>query len=98
MEIKISRELNVIMNFARDEAMRTGSYGISPDHLFLGIIRHGDNGAADTLRALGVDLDEFKKFIDERIRTDKYIPFSELYFFHKPGNVEGAGMTSYFCL
>ena len=77
MEIKISKELNVIINFARDEAMRTGNYGISPDHLFLGIIRHGDNGAADTLRALGVDLDEFKKFIDERIRTDKYIPFSE---------------------
>ena len=40
MEIKISRELNIIINFARDEAMRTGSYGISPDHLLLGIIRH----------------------------------------------------------
>ena len=77
MEIKISRELNVIMNFARDEAMRTGSYGISPDHLFLGIIRHKDNEAARILQALGVDLDEFKQFIDEKIRTDKYIPFSE---------------------
>ena len=77
MEIKVSKELNVIINFARDEAMRTGSYGISPDHLFLGIIRHKDNGAAETLQALGVDLDEFKRFIDERIQTDKYIPFSE---------------------
>ena len=77
MEIRISKELNVIINFARDEAMRTGSYGISPDHLFLGIIRHKDNEAARILQALGVDLDEFKQFIDGKIRTDKYIPFSE---------------------
>ena len=43
MEIRISEELNSIINYAREEAMRTGSYGIGPDHLFLGIIRHGDN-------------------------------------------------------
>ena len=77
MEIKISRELNIIMNFARDEAMRTGSYGISPDHLLLGILRHKDNEAAGTLLGLGTDLDELKQFIDANIRTDKYIPFSE---------------------
>ncbi len=77
MEIKISKELNIIINFARDEAMRTGSYGISPDHLFLGIIRHKNNMAAETLQALGIDLDEFKQFIDGKIRTDKYIPFSD---------------------
>ncbi len=77
MEIKISKELNIIINFARDEAMRTGSYGISPDHLFLGIIRHKENMAAETLQALGIDLDEFKQFIDGKIRTEKHIPFSE---------------------
>ena len=38
MEIKVSDELNGIINYSRDEAMRTGSYGIGPDHLFLGII------------------------------------------------------------
>lgn len=36
MEIRISDELNDIIRYARDEAMRTGSYGIGPDHLFLG--------------------------------------------------------------
>lgn len=77
MEIRISRELNVIINFAKEEAMRTGSYGISPDHLFLGIIRHNDNGAARALKALGIDLEEFKQFIDGKISTDRYIPFSE---------------------
>lgn len=77
MEIRISRELNIIINFARDEAMRTGSYGISPDHLLLGIIRHNENGAAETIRGLGIDLGELKQYIDDKIRTDKYIPFSE---------------------
>ena len=77
MEIKISGELNIIINFARDEAMRTGSYGISPDHLFLGIIRHRENAAAESLQGLGLDLDALKQSIDENIRTDKYIPFSE---------------------
>ena len=50
MEIKVSDELNGIINYSRDEAMRTGSYGIGPDHLFLGIIRHEDNNA---FRAMG---------------------------------------------
>ena len=45
MEIKFSPELLCILNYARDEAMRTGSYGIGPDHLFLGIIRHVENPA-----------------------------------------------------
>ena len=37
--IQISDQLNGIIKYAREEAMRTGSYGIGPDHLFLGIIR-----------------------------------------------------------
>ena len=45
MEIRISDELNDIIRYARDEAMRTGSYSIGPDHPFLGILRHGDNAA-----------------------------------------------------
>ena len=49
MEIKISDELNTIIGYAREEALRTGSYGIGPDHLFLGIIRHADNDACRTL-------------------------------------------------
>ena len=63
MEIRISEELNSIINYAREEAMRTGSYGIGPDHLFLGIIRHGDNPACTVLRSLGADLESMKAFI-----------------------------------
>ena len=78
MEISISDELNSIINFSREEAMRTGSYGIAPDHLFLGIIRHRENTAVDTLRGQGINIDEMKEFIDSRIFTNEHIPYSEI--------------------
>ena len=77
MEIKISGELNAIINYARQEAMRTGCYGIGPDHLFLGILRHGGNAAAETLSSLGTDTGEMKRFIDGKIFTNENIPYSE---------------------
>lgn len=78
MEISISDELNSIINYSREEAMRTGSYGIAPDHLFLGIIRHAENTASDALRGLGCDLSEMKQFIDSRVFTNEHIPYSEI--------------------
>lgn len=78
MQIKISDSLNVILGFAREEAMRTGCRSIGADHLILGLIRHGDNDACDALKALEVDLQELKQFIDSKIFTDEHIPFSEL--------------------
>ena len=70
MTIRISEELNLILNFSREEAMRTGSYGIGPDHMMLGIIRHGDNQACEILKELGLDLQEMKQFIDSKIFSD----------------------------
>lgn len=77
MEIRISGELNDIIRYARDEAMRTGSYGIGPDHLFLGVLRHGDNAAFRTVTGLGIDADNFKRFIDSHIFTNEPIPYAE---------------------
>ena len=78
MEISISDELNSIVNFSREEAMRTGSYGISPDHLFLGIIRHRENTAVDALRGCVVDIEEMKQFIDSRIFTNEHVPYADI--------------------
>ena len=78
MEIKISDELNAIINYAREEAMRTGSYGISPDHLFLAVLRHADNVAYGILKELGTDMAEFKQYIDRHVFTNEHIPFSEI--------------------
>ena len=76
--IQISDQLNGIIKYAREEAMRTGSYGIGPDHLFLGIIRHVDNTAFQVLKGLGIEPAELKSFIDGRIFTNETIPYSEI--------------------
>ena len=77
-QIQISDQLNGIIKYAREEAMRTGSYGIGPDHLFLGIIRHEENSAFEVLRGLGVEPADLKTFIDGRIFTNETIPYSEI--------------------
>ncbi len=77
MEIKISDELSAIISFAREEAMRTGSYGISPDHLFLGIARHSSSTAHSILRNLDADMEDFKLYIDRHVFTNEHIPYSE---------------------
>ena len=58
--------------------MRTGSYGIAPDHLILGLLRHRENSAVDALRGLGIDVEELKQFIDSHIFTNEHIPYSEI--------------------
>lgn len=75
MQINLSEELSIILGYARDEAMRTGSYAIETDHLLLALLRHGENDACRVLKSYGVDLDEFKRFVDERIFHKQGIPY-----------------------
>lgn len=75
MEIAVSPELEAIIRYARDEAMRTGHYGIGVDHLMLGLLRHGNNDACTAIRELGGDSVEFKRFLDDRLFRDSQIPF-----------------------
>ena len=78
MELRISDQLHSIINYSREEAMRTGCYGIAPDHLLLGILRHKENPAVDALMGTGTDINELKEFIDSHIFTNEHIPYSEL--------------------
>lgn len=78
MEISISDELHSIISYSREEAMRTGSYGIAPDHFFLGILRHRENTAVDALRGAEIDIEDMKQFIDSHIFTNEHIPYSDI--------------------
>lgn len=75
MKIRISEEFNKIISYSREEAMRTGSYAIGSDHLFLGIIRHEDNYAYKALENIGVNMEELKNFIDANVFRNSSIPF-----------------------
>ena len=53
--MRISDELSAALSYAREEAMRLGSYSIGPDHLLLGLLRHAQNDAVRFLLDAGVD-------------------------------------------
>ena len=77
MQTQVSHEVLRILAYAKEEAMRTGDYSISPDHILLGILRHADNDACRTLASLGVDLDEMKNCVEGSIFRPKHIAYSE---------------------
>lgn len=78
MEMRISDELNDIVKYAREEAMRTGNYGIRIDHLTLGIIRHGENDAFKVMTSLGISPDGLKDWIDTQVTRDGIIPYTQV--------------------
>lgn len=75
MEMKISGKVSKILEYARDEAMRTGSYAICVDHLMLGIIRDGDNDATLALSDLEIKIEDLKRHIDSEILCENSVPF-----------------------
>ena len=78
MKIGFSNIVVHIAQYARDEAMRTGWYGIGPDHLTLAILRQADNRACEALEALGLDPGALKKFIDGRIFREEAVPYNRM--------------------
>ena len=77
MQGPVSNDLKIILNYAREEAIRLGSYSISPDHLFLGILRHRKCDAVLILKELGAHLTEIKKNIEALIARPEVIPFEK---------------------
>ncbi len=75
MNLNLSDEFKTIISYARDEAMRTGHYGIGADHLMLAILRHSGNGACRFLDEAGIGREDFKLRIDRAIFRDKAIPY-----------------------
>lgn len=73
MHLQLSNELNDIITYSKEEAMRLGNYTISTDHLLLGMIRHGENIATDTLLKMGTNLSELKAELEARIKGGKSI-------------------------
>lgn len=77
MEIKFSTDLQTILCYARDEAMRTGSYGIGADHIVLGLLRHRDNNACRALAACGIEAQALKEAVDAKVFADRAVPWEE---------------------
>lgn len=77
MNLQLSNELNEIISYSREEAMRMGSYTIGADHLILGILRHQDNSAFEILLKLGIDFKDLKSKIENQIRVGEIVPYEQ---------------------
>lgn len=62
-----------ILQYSKEEAIRTGWHFITPDHLILGIIRHGQNPACRFLESLGIDTESMKDMISSEISMETTI-------------------------
>jgi ATP-dependent Clp protease ATP-binding subunit ClpC len=77
LQLQLSDEVQKIMTYSREEAMRLGNYTIGPAHLLLGILRHGNNEAIKLFAALHVNLETLKKEIESVVGTGAIIPYEE---------------------
>ena len=71
MDAHFSQRVNDILGYSKEEAIRLGNSHISPEHLFLGILREGEGLAVDILLNNGVDLLMLKGSIEKSIKADK---------------------------
>lgn len=75
--MRLSEEIRTIFIYSRDEAMRTGCYAIAPEHLLLGILRHGNNSAVELLKQFGLDPAAVKLEFDKKVFCEEAVPFSQ---------------------
>ena len=67
MAIMYSENFKKVLELARDEAGRLGHNYIGPEHLLLGIIRHGNNTAIDILIQARINPDDIRKTLEEML-------------------------------
>ena len=68
MEINISDTLKTILNYSTEEAGRIGNDYVGVEHVVLGILRQGDNKAAQLITQHGLDAQNLRKRIEDSIR------------------------------
>ena len=69
MKKNFSSRVQMVIQYAREEALRLGHDYIGTEHLLLGLVREGEGYAIEILKNLGLELDELKKSIEDAVRT-----------------------------
>jgi len=77
MDAHFSQRVNDILGYSKEEAIRLGNNHISPEHLFLGILREGEGVAVDILLNNGVDLLMLKGSIEKSIKAEKPVAMAD---------------------
>ena len=77
MSEQLSNDLRIILEYAREEAIRLGSWSVSPDHLMLGIFRYKECEAVQILTDCGAVIQEIKENIEALIARGTSIPYDK---------------------
>ena len=72
-----TRDLQRIFSYAREEAARLGNREATLDHIFLALLRDGNNDATATLDALGADKAMVRAEIESVLKESQSIPYEE---------------------
>jgi ATP-dependent Clp protease ATP-binding subunit ClpC len=78
MDSKFSDKIKSVISYSKEEAIRLGNQSIGAEHLLLGIIREGTGVAMEILNTLDVDIDNLKKSVEDKVRTDVVLPFNDI--------------------
>lgn len=70
MDSGFSQKIKDVLSLSKEEAIRLHNNYISPEHLFLGIVRDGESDAIEILNHLGYDLIDLKKKAEQILKQD----------------------------
>jgi ATP-dependent Clp protease ATP-binding subunit ClpC len=73
MDSQFSQRVKDILGYSKEEAIRLGNSHISPEHLFLGILRDGESVAIEILINQGIDLLVLKGSLEKSIKVESPI-------------------------
>jgi ATP-dependent Clp protease ATP-binding subunit ClpC len=77
MDSQFSQRVKDILGYSKEEAIRLGNSHISPEHLFLGILRDGEGAAIEILMSKGVDLMVLKSSLEKSIKVESPVPVAD---------------------
>jgi len=77
MDSQFSQRVKDILGYSKEEAIRLGNSHISPEHLFLGILRDGESVAVEILMNQGIDLLVLKGSLEKSIKVESPVPVAD---------------------
>jgi ATP-dependent Clp protease ATP-binding subunit ClpC len=77
MDSQFSQRVKDILGYSKEEAIRLGNSHISPEHLFLGILRDGEGVAVEIMINQGIDLLVLKGSLEKSIKVESPVPVAD---------------------
>jgi len=67
MKSNFSKRVQIVLQYAKEEAIRLGHNYIGSEHLLLGLLQDGEGLAIELLEELGIDIEELRQAIEETV-------------------------------